>query len=91
MKFYSCFSVRLMTLMVAVAAGTLHAELPPEAQTAMDKGVIAAKQQDYMLAIRYFQDARKTAPDAPEVFYNLGLAESKMPGRELRAMAWFSA
>ncbi len=68
-----------------------HAALPPEAQEALDKGVIAAKQQDYLLAVRFFQDARKIAPDAPEVFYNLGLAESKIPGRELRAMAWFGA
>src|SRR5437762_3013219 len=52
---------------------------------------MAAKQQEWEIAIRSFQEARKTAPDAPEVFYNLGLAESKMPGRELRAIAWFGA
>ncbi len=73
------------------AIGQSHAELPPEAQEAMKKGLIAAKQQDYLLAIRYFQDARKKAPDAAEIFYNLGLAESKIPGRELRAICWFGA
>lgn len=52
---------------------------------------MAAKQQEWEIAIRNFQEARKTVPDAPEVFYNLGLAESKIRGRELRAIAWFGA
>jgi tetratricopeptide (TPR) repeat protein len=75
----------------ALAQTSAPAPLPPEAQAAVDKGVVAAKQQDYLLAVRYFQDARKLAPKAPEVFYDLGLAESKMPGRELRAICWFGA
>jgi hypothetical protein len=73
------------------AQTTAPAPLTPEAQEAVHKGVIAAKQQDYLLAIRFFQDARKAAPDAPEIYYDLGLAESKIPGRELRAIAWFGA
>ena len=75
----------------SVAAGTVRAELAPEAQASMKNGSIAAQQQDYSLALRFFQDARKLAPDTPEVFYNLGLAESKIPERELRAIAWFGA
>jgi uncharacterized protein (TIGR03067 family) len=82
---------RLTTLVFFFLVGQLRAELPPDAQEAMKKGIIAAKQQDYLLAIRYFQDAQKIAPDAPEIFFNLGLAESKIPGRELRAIAWFGA
>lgn len=31
------------------------------------------------------------APDAPVVFFNMGLAESRIPTRELRAIAWFGA
>jgi len=65
--------------------------LPPEAQDALKKGVMAAQQQEWLIAIQSFQEARKTAPDAPVLFYNLGLAESKIPGRELRAIAWFGA
>jgi tetratricopeptide (TPR) repeat protein len=68
-----------------------RSELPPDAQEAVDKGVIAAKQQEWEIAIKSFQEARKLAPNAPEVFYNLGLAESKIPGRELRAISWFAA
>src|SRR4029078_5609564 len=67
------------------------ARLPPDAQEALDKGIIAAKVPDYPLAIRYFEEARKAAPEAPVVYLNLGIAESKIPGRELRAMAWFGA
>ena len=67
------------------------APLPPAAQEALDKGITAAKLPDYLLAIRYFEGARKIAPDAPIIFLNLGLAESKIPGRELRAIAWFGA
>lgn len=68
-----------------------RAQLPSQAQEAIDKGVIAAKVPDYPLAIRYFEEARKIAPQAPIVYLNLGLAESRIPGRELRAMAWFGA
>ena len=73
------------------AQANIPAPLPPAAQAALDKGIIAAKVPDYALAIRYFEDARKFAPLAPVVFMNLGIAESKMPGRELRAIAWFGA
>jgi len=75
----------------ALAQTNAPATLAPEAQAAVDKGVLAAKQQDYLLAVRYFQDARKLAPKAPEIYFDLGLAESKIPGRELRAIAWFGA
>src|SRR5690348_16990201 len=77
--------------LVLMPTEQLHAELPPGAQEAFDKGVMAAKQQEWEIAIQSFQEARKTAPDAPELFYNLGLAESKLPGRELRAIAWLGA
>jgi hypothetical protein len=75
----------------AWAQGTIPAPLPPAAQEALDKGIIAAKVPDYLLAIRLFDDARKLAPQAPIIYLNLGLAESRIPGRELRAIAWFGA
>jgi len=76
---------------LSIAFGPAYAQLPAGAQDAIDKGVIAAKVPDYLLAVRYFEDARKLAPDAPVVYLNLGLAESRIPGRELRAIAWFGA
>ena len=74
-----------------VAQTAASASRPAKAQEALNKGVIAAQQQDYLQAIRYFQDARAVTPDDPLIFLNLGLAESKLPGRELRAIAWFGA
>ena len=87
----------LVMIFLAIAPDTGWAQtatiapLPPAAQEALDKGIIAARVPDYPLAIRFFEDARKLAPAAPVVFMNLGIAESKMPGRELRAMTWFGA
>ncbi len=84
-------SLSLAQPFAALAQTNAPAELPPVAQEAMERGIIAAQQQEYLLAIRLFQDARKIAPAAPILFFNLGLAESKIPGRELRAMIWFGA
>ncbi len=73
------------------ASASAAAPLSIDAQEAINKGIIAAKSGDYLLSVRYFQAARKIAPDAPEIYYDLGLAESKLPGRQLRAIAWFGA
>lgn len=51
------------------------APLPPAAQEALDKGLIATKVPDYLLAIRFFEEARTLAPEAPIIYLNLGLAE----------------
>jgi hypothetical protein len=70
---------------------TARNQISQEAAQALDRGLRAAKQQDWALAVRYFEEARKTAPTAPQILFNLGLAESKMAGRELRAIAWLRA
>lgn len=87
----STYRISLLASCVLLAAGALRAELPSPAQSALRKGVLAGQQQDYPLALRYFEEARRAAPDAAEIYFNLGLTESKIPGRELRAMAWFGA
>jgi tetratricopeptide (TPR) repeat protein len=74
-----------MTLTRAPAA------LSPDAQAALDQGLSAAKLQEWSVAIRCFNQARAAAPDAPEPLFNLGLAESQIKGRELRAICWFEA
>jgi hypothetical protein len=63
--------------------------LTPEAQQLLKEGIKAALNRDYRAAIGSFEEGRKTAPFAPELLFNLGLAESKIPGRELAAMVWF--
>jgi hypothetical protein len=81
----------LAAILFVCMVGQARAALPPEAQEAVKKGLLAAKEQEWDIAIQSFQEARKTAPDAPEIFGYLGMAESKIPGRELRAIAWFGA
>ncbi len=85
------FITGLFFLLITTADSYGQPTLPPAAQEAINKGLMATKIPDYLLAVRYFEDARKAAPQSPEVFFNLGLAESKIPGRELRAICWFSA
>jgi tetratricopeptide (TPR) repeat protein len=77
--------------LAAVAQTNAPAPVPPAAQEALNRGIIAATVPDYLLAIRFFEEARTLAPAAPLIHLNLGLAESRIPGRELRAIAWFSA
>lgn len=86
---------RVVVLMMAVflvcVAVPAFAQLSPEAQQAIQNGRDAAQQKDYLAAIRYFEQARAAAPNAPEIYGYLGLAESKIGGRELRAVAWYGA
>ena len=89
-----CLSVMLplsAQVQATASAAAAPTPMPPEAQAAMNKGLVAAKEHEWKIAIQSFQEARKAAPHAPLLFYNLGLAESKIPGRELRAIAWFGA
>jgi tetratricopeptide (TPR) repeat protein len=65
--------------------------LKDAAKEPLQKGLLAAQQQDWKLAIRYFLEAQKADTDAPRIWFNLGLASSKLPGYELRALAWFQA
>jgi isopentenyl diphosphate isomerase/L-lactate dehydrogenase-like FMN-dependent dehydrogenase len=90
LKLYKCVGLAVVLFFI-LTTGQLRAELPPEAQEAEHEGFIAAKNQEWVVAIKDFQKARETAPNAPELLKNLGLAESKIPGRELRAIAWFGA
>jgi len=73
------------------AIGAQTPALSPSAQKALDAGIASAKAGDYLAAIKSFDEARKIAPDAPAIYFNLGLAESKIPGRELRAVCALEA
>lgn len=87
------------TLLIMLCAAVLLAAaqetaappaLPPEAQQAFDRGLMAVQLQEWGLAIRYFSDAQKTAPHASTVLFNLGLAHARA-GHELPAIAWLHA
>jgi tetratricopeptide (TPR) repeat protein len=81
----------LLTLLLPISqsAPVQARELLPQAKEPYRKGILAAQQHDFKLALRYFLDAEKADPDAPELWFNLGLASSKQAGFELRALAWF--
>ena len=80
--------VLFVTLTGRTFAGEAEEHLSKEAKEAIRKGLMAAGQKEWQLAIRYFNEAREKAPLAPEPLFNLGLAESKIPGREIRSIAW---
>lgn len=75
----------------AQTASAPAATLKEGAKEPFQKGLLAAQQEDWKLAIRYFLEAQKADPDAPQPLFNLGLAEAQIPGRELRSIAWFQA
>lgn len=71
----------------------LFPPLPPAAQEALHRGIAAGKKRDYHQAIQILRQAHTLAPGgfSQEIYFNLGIAESKLPGRELRAVAWLGA
>jgi hypothetical protein len=81
----------LGSALLAMSAAPSRADLPADAQAAVKDGLIAAQQQQWEIALEKFEAAHKAAPDDPEIVGDLGLTESKIPGRELRAIAWFGA
>jgi tetratricopeptide (TPR) repeat protein len=82
------FLFQAIVFLCALSIIPAFAEIPAEAKPAMELGMQAAKQGDYFAAVSHFEEANKIAPDSSEIYYNAGLAESKIPGREYRAIAW---
>lgn len=74
-----------------VLAQTPGSTLSPEAQALVQRGLSAAKQEKWDLAIKCFSQAREAAPESPHVLFNLALAYSRAGGRDLLAIAWFRA
>lgn len=68
-----------------------HRDLKPAQQEPFQQGLAAARQQDWNAALEHFSDAYKINPRAPLVWFNLGLAASKVPGYELPALAYLKA
>lgn len=91
MSSFSMNIVRLLLMLALLTATAQAAELSPQALEPFQKGLIAAQQRDWKLAVHYFLNAQKADPDAPEIWFNLGLASSKLPGYEVRAIALFKA
>ncbi len=58
-------------------------------EAAMERGLLAVKEESWKLAARYFEEARKADAGSPEALRNLALATDRMGGRELLAIAWY--
>ncbi|MFH1665664.1 MAG: hypothetical protein ABIA77_05920 [Candidatus Omnitrophota bacterium] len=71
-------------------AQSAESALSPEAQTAFNRGLAAARQQEWRLAIKYFEEAQKAAQEDSEVLFNLALAYDKADAL-LPAAVWFKA
>ena len=87
---------RLILLLILLAAGpvtvrTCGATLPYEAEANYERGIAAAEQGEWILAVGYFNKAQWKALGSPEVLFNLALACSNAGGRDVLAIAWFRA
>ena len=65
-------------------------ELQEAAREPFNRGMAAVRIQDWELANRYFLEAFNK-DRAPPILFNLGLVSTKLPGHELRAIAWFKS
>lgn len=63
------------------------------ADTDGKKGLNAVKQRDWNLALQSFLRVQEYPDysDNPTILFNLGLTSEKLPGHQLRAIAWFQA
>jgi|SRR5580700_2749701 hypothetical protein len=64
----TCLVLSLLLSFSALAQTAAPPPLPTEAEAAMKKGILAAKEQEWLIAIQSFQEARKTAPESPALF-----------------------
>jgi len=65
--------------------------LSPQARIAISTGLSAVKLGAWDVAADSFDEARKLAPNAAGILFYQGLAESHLPGRELRAIVLYKA
>lgn len=84
-------AVLLKKAMAARGAGETVAALAPAARATFQKGLSAAEQEQWPKAVQWFLQAQEIDPISPQVWFNLGFAESNIPDHELRALAWYQA
>lgn len=99
-----CMVIAAVVVLIGAVAAAVAADadaLPAAAREAFERGLAAAEQQQWPVAIRYFAEAQaavtredgssfRLGPSASTVFFNLGLAHAKA-GHELPAIAWLQA
>ena len=65
--------------------------LPYEAKESTNRGLAAARQQEWETAIRYFKEAQKSATDSPSALFNLAMAYDKAGKYDMLAIAMYRA
>lgn len=60
-------------------------------QLATQRGLAAVRQNEWALAVKYFEQARRDRPATPTSLLNLAMANDRRGGRELQAIAWYRA
>lgn len=83
------FSIHIVLLLPCGQAQSA-VSLPPEAQKAFDRGLAAAQQQEWKLAVHHFTEAEMAARLSPPIMFNLGLAHGKA-GHEVAGIRWLHA
>jgi hypothetical protein len=88
--------VGIAVALLGMAAAVQASPLPAGPQAAFDKGMAAAKQQDFATAAKHFKEAcdlvaRDQQAVYPHLYFNRALADSKVPYHELDAIRWFNA
>src|SRR5581483_5742458 len=79
------------TLILLAPVSAPAQEPSPEVREALQKGIAAARAQQWTLALQQLDVARDKAPMLPEVLFNLALANDRMGGRDIRALGWYRA
>jgi len=87
---------RFILLLILLAAGPVMARtygstLTPGVEVDYERGIAAAEQGEWGLAVAYFNKAQWKALGSPGVLFNLALACSNAGGRDVLAIAWFKA
>lgn len=86
---FAACCILLALLLVPLSAAAQTPTLNPWAQSVLDQGLAAAQKQDWKGAIQHFLEVQQAYPRSPEIWFDLGLAELKLPGYEICALAWF--
>lgn len=70
---------------------TIAPPLSEEVEALLNRGMAAAKQGEWDLAIKYLKEANSKRPYSPRTLYNLAVVYDKAGGRDLIALGWFQA
>lgn len=85
-----CSLLLAAALLAAAPCLAVSGGLPPAAAVSRDLGLAAAGRGDFASAIRDLGEAQRKAPFAPELIYNLGVA-NQQSGNFAAAALWYRA